>query len=810
MRMFVLLILTGCLLLSALLGVGVSPAAAQTTVPEQDAPPVPGILIVGYQKSIIPRLMDLPQEAGMAAVGQELQALNALNTVKISVPEGQEEAIRQELLKNPDVRYVERDYRVEAQLIPNDPRWSQQYGQPAVNAPDAWDITTGSSTVTLAVIDSGIYANHPEFSGRLVRGYDFIDSDGTPQDDCGHGTHVAGIAAATGNNRTGVAGINWRVKIMPIRVISDTGGSCSGPTSGLASGIIYAVEHGAQVINMSVGFPAAPVSQLMADAVQYAYDRGVTLFAAAGNNSGAELLQPASLPHVMAVGATNRALTDRAWFSNRSSQLDHMFVAAPGMDILSTTPAGSFLYEDFGTERNYGLMSGTSMATPFVAGAATLLAGLPQFDTPDKIYQAIYQTAQDIGPTPGWDANTGYGLLQIDLALGYEDFIPTPVEEPDVEYDWVSSEDCPAVVFEWQDIADDGDPAFIGADGRTTLSIGSGLTAPLLYAGQSFDSITISANGNVFFDAVVMGYSDKSNYPIPWPAAPNYLVAPLWADLTNSVGGIIYYLDSGSQFIVQWDQVSFQGPGSPGRLTFQVIFYRSSGNILFQYLTLNGRGTDGSRGTVGLEYGPGFGTQYAYNQAGKLSEGLALLFIPAEPGSTRQIFDCLFVTQSEFGGCDQLPPFGVDLQSDSGDIPVGTQLSIRRLQSMPAHWPATFKPMNRWAEIEVSPGLIGGLVCYDYTAEDVLRAGGRPQNMFLASNQTGTRGWERLQTLVEPEEGQLIGNAEHFSIFGVFALQPVSLPETGTDRSGQLGWAWVALLPLALAAFAAVTSGKRR
>jgi len=797
MRFKSLLVALICVLVCGVIVPAAKPAAAQPPQPGDALPEyVPGILIVGYQKSSPARLMDLPREAGMAAKGQELQGLNALNIVKISVPVGQEEQIRQELLQNPDVRYVEMDYLAYAQIIPNDPRWPEQYGPQAVNAPEAWDITTGSSDIVLAVIDSGIDASHPEFSGRLARGYDFVDDDGTPQDDCGHGTHVAGIAAATGNNRRGVAGIDWHSKVMPIRVIHNTGASCSGPTSGLASGIVYAVQHGAKVINLSVGLAPGAFSQALEDAVTYAYQQGVAVFAAAGNYGGTSLLHPASALYAMAVGSTNRNLTDKASFSNASNLAGQRMVVAPGVNIISTTPNHSFLYEEFGTTRNYGILSGTSMATPFVSGAATLMAALPAFDTPDKIYQAITATALDIGPVDGWDRNTGYGLLQIELAMGFEDFTPPVVEEPEVVYDYVTSVDCPAVSFEWDDASGGVPVPLTGADARAEIT----LSAPITYAGQSFSSITVSANGYVTFGSDSMPYSDKVNYPIPWPAPPSWMVAPYWSDLSQSVGGGVYYLDLDDRLIVQWDEVSIQGMvPRTSLLTFQVIFYRTSGHILFQYRTLRGPHSDGDRGTVGLEYGSGAGTQFSYNQAGKLQPEMAILFVPTEPGRTRNLFDCLFVTSEDFRGCSQLPPFGVDLPENV--LPVeGTELSIRLLRSVPRNWPDQFLPVQAYADINFDPDPTEAVVCYSYTGADVLKAGGRPQNLFLASYRPGSRSWERLPTLAEPLASQLRAEVDHFSIFGVFALQPSSLPETGADRTGS--FSPLILVVLGVAAFA--------
>jgi thermitase len=168
----------------------------------------------------------------------------------VQVPVGQEDTYLRQLRSLPNVRFVERNAIVRADWIPDDPLWGSQYGPAHVQAPAAWDTTTGSPSVILAIVDSGIDSNHPEFAGRILPGYDFVQKDAIPQDECGHGTHVAGIAAASGNNAEGIAGIAWNVKILPIRVLNR---QCLGDVATVAEGIVGAVERGAKVINLSLG-----------------------------------------------------------------------------------------------------------------------------------------------------------------------------------------------------------------------------------------------------------------------------------------------------------------------------------------------------------------------------------------------------------------------------------------------------------------------------------------------------------------------------------------------------------------------------
>jgi hypothetical protein len=302
-----------------------------------------------------------------------------------------------------NVSYVEKDGVVEASYQPNDPRYPEQWHMPSVSAPQAWDVTTGSNQVTIAVIDTGVDYNHADLAGRVVAGYNFVSRNTDPMDDHGHGTHVAGIAAATGNNSTGVAGVDWSARILPLKVLNAQG---SGYDSDVASAIRYAADHGAKVINMSLGGPDS--SYTIQEAVNYAYNKGVTIVAAAGNESSS-VSYPAACEHVIAVGAldSNNGL---AYFSNRGSALD---ITAPGVSILSTVPGG------------YQKMSGTSMASPVVAGCATLvLAQNPSYG-PSQVEGALKGGATDLG-SPGFDTSFGYGKVNAAGALNSNQPVPDP------------------------------------------------------------------------------------------------------------------------------------------------------------------------------------------------------------------------------------------------------------------------------------------------------------------------------------------------------------------------------------------------
>ncbi len=307
----------------------------------------------------------------------------------------------------PSILLAEPNYRLHAtDTFPNDTYWHNQYGLVAVRAPQGWDISTGSAAVTIAVIDTGVALTHPDLAAKIVAGYDFVNNDDIPQDDNGHGTHVAGIAAASSNNGVGVAGVSWHARIMPVKVLD---AAANGSFANAAAGIIWATDHGAQIINLSLGGTSDSV--IFQDAIDYAYHHGVMLIAASGNSGSNFVLYPARYPNVMAVGATdaNNAL---APFSNYGAEID---VVAPGVDIFSTWLGG-----------NYQNDSGTSMSAPYVAGLAAILRGIPGSGSPANLAWAMKTTALDLGVS-GRDDYYGDGLIQMDAAIALLWVTETPV-----------------------------------------------------------------------------------------------------------------------------------------------------------------------------------------------------------------------------------------------------------------------------------------------------------------------------------------------------------------------------------------------
>ncbi|MCJ7641131.1 MAG: S8 family peptidase [Desulfobacterales bacterium] len=291
--------------------------------------------------------------------GRVIDIIPGLDVHVVQIPE---KKIREKLrayLREPWIEYAEPDFVAHAFLEPNDPDFESQWGPIQIHAPEAWDITTASPEVRIAVCDTGIDQNHADLLGKIVANKNFTSSRSI-DDKFGHGTHVAGIAAAVSNNGRGVAGVGFRSSLMNVKVLGDDG---SGYYSWVAKGIIWAADHGAKVINLSLGGPAG--SGTLQNAVNYAWGKGCVIVAAAGNDGNGNPSYPAYYDNCIAVAATDPN-DSKATFSNHGFWVD---VAAPGVDIYSTLPN----HKNQMGPRNYGTLSGTSMAAPHVAGVAALV-----------------------------------------------------------------------------------------------------------------------------------------------------------------------------------------------------------------------------------------------------------------------------------------------------------------------------------------------------------------------------------------------------------------------------------------------------
>ncbi|HYI79900.1 MAG TPA: S8 family serine peptidase [Thermoleophilaceae bacterium] len=354
-----------------------------------------------------------------------------------------------EVSRRPGVDYARPNYIARASAYtPNDPgyplQWNLAASAAGINMPEAWGLArqagwAGGKGTIVAVLDTGVayqrfrrFRRAPDLN-RFVRGYDFVADDRHPNDQNGHGTHVAGTIAQSTGNATATAGIAYRARIMPVRVLDASG---AGDTLSISRGIRYAARHGANVINLSLEFDAAVRAAQIPDivsALEYARSRGAVVIAAAGNQGSPQVAYPARARHVVAVAAT----TARGCQAEYSNSGVHVDITAPGggadaansdtpYDAVTCRPdlRGEFIYQQtftnsvarFGLPQGY---EGTSMAAPHVSGVAALLIGsrrLGPRPAPTAVEKRLKLTARDIG-APGWDARYGCGLLDAAAAL---------------------------------------------------------------------------------------------------------------------------------------------------------------------------------------------------------------------------------------------------------------------------------------------------------------------------------------------------------------------------------------------------------
>jgi serine protease len=278
---------------------------------------------------------------------------------------------------------IEPNYLYFSSEVPNDPDYSKQWNFRTINVEQAWNETKGKG-ITVAVIDTGVSPVPDLKNTEFVEGYDFVNDRAQATDDNGHGTHVAGTIAQSTNNGYGVTGIAYEAKIMPLKVLSAEGG---GTVSDIAESIRFAADNGADVINMSLG--GGGESSLMKEAIDYAYNKGVVIIAAAGNANRNAAEYPARYPHVIGVSATDAA-GDKAQYSNYGAGID---ISAPGgsqdSKIVQNTldpSTGESIFAGF---------QGTSMASPHVAGVATLVKAMG-ISQPDEIEAVLTQSARKI------------------------------------------------------------------------------------------------------------------------------------------------------------------------------------------------------------------------------------------------------------------------------------------------------------------------------------------------------------------------------------------------------------------------------
>jgi len=376
-------------------------APAQASVAASSAAPlaqpkvshaVSGRLLIRYRAGTTNDAADQLERAHGAAKNGDIRQLGVR---VLQVPEGSETAALRALAADPRVEFAERDQTVAiTNTTPNDYWWPSQWSQVKTRTNVAWDLTAGSSSVVIAVLDTGIDLSQPDLQGKLVSGYNVLSGGADPADDNGHGTWAAGVAGAASNNSIGVASYCWRCSLMPVKVLGADG---SGTMSNVAAGITWASDHGARVISMSLAGTTG--TSTLQSAVQYAHAHGVVLVAASGNYGNASPTYPAAYPEVLSVAGSDPNDALYSW----SDYGSWVKLAAPGCNYTT------------GRSGWYGSFCGTSAATPAVAGIAGLAFSYAPTTSNTMVESAIESSAVKLGSAVTYGRVDAYGTL---LALG--------------------------------------------------------------------------------------------------------------------------------------------------------------------------------------------------------------------------------------------------------------------------------------------------------------------------------------------------------------------------------------------------------
>jgi thermitase len=308
----------------------------------------------------------------------------------LELPHGSERAMVNKLKNNPHFKFAELDQAVPVAATANDPYLGSEWHINKIGANIAWDSSQGNG-VTIAILDSGVDSNHADLAANLVAGYNSYDNNTNTADVCGHGTKVAGSAAAVTNNALGVAGVAGRARIMPIRIAFVSGGSCYAYFSTMASGLTWAADHGARIANIS--YASVPTSSAVQSAANYLRSKGGLLFVSAGNYNRDEGFTPTTTMIPVSATASNDT---RASFSSYGA---FVAMSAPGVGIYTTVKGGG-----------YGGVNGTSFASPITAAVGALVMSANASLTADQVQDILFSTAVDLG-SAGRDIYFGYGRV---------------------------------------------------------------------------------------------------------------------------------------------------------------------------------------------------------------------------------------------------------------------------------------------------------------------------------------------------------------------------------------------------------------
>ncbi|PWU05242.1 MAG: alkaline serine protease [Terriglobia bacterium] len=326
----------------------------------------------------------------MAAGAPIHHTITPLNIHVVRVPAPAADRIQQALDRSGLFTFVEKDQVAHTMATPNDPDFPSEWHLAQILAPAAWDISTGSAGVTVAVIDSGADPAHEDLRSKLVAGWNFLAGTANTADTQGHGTATSGTLAAGSNNGVGVSSLAWQNPIMPLVVVDSTG---YASYSNMANALTYAADHGVKIVNMSLA--GASASATLQNAVNYAWNKGTVLFASAGNSASSSPYYPAACDNAVAVSSTN-SYDQLSGFSNYGSWID---LAAPGENILTTNNGGG-----------YGAWSGTSFSSPVAASVGALALSIRPALSASALVSLLEQNSDDLG-VPGFDTSFGWGRV---------------------------------------------------------------------------------------------------------------------------------------------------------------------------------------------------------------------------------------------------------------------------------------------------------------------------------------------------------------------------------------------------------------
>ena len=530
-------------LLALLILLGTALPVAAADEPEPPKTPaagevVPGEVVVKWRDAgrgpEVARGRGLAVLAELGVPGKGLPAL--LSTEGRPVDE-----VLAELRSDPSVEYAEPNYAVRlveeegavAAVPVNDPKTEGQYSLDRMRVRDAWSLSKGGSGV-VAVLDTGVQANHPDLSGRVLPGYNFVNNTSNAADDNGHGTWVAGIIAAKPNDGYGIAGISWSDKILPVKIMTREG---TGDTADLTSGITWAADHGATVINMSVG--GFPSSTYVQEAITYAWNKGVVLVGAAGNNGRQEHFYPASFTNVVSVSATQ--VNDE--FSHWSSFGSGVDVSAPGASV-QTTNCTVCTYASHNTWGEHTYISGTSFATPNVAGVIALIRARYPTYTPAQVVSRLTSTVDDLGYA-GHDYRYGRGRVNAYRALGGSVAAPGPS-------------------------TGDTREANNSLSAAKLIPLGSA-TRPTIHPAGDVDVFAVDVPRAGRLDVRVTGVVDSRAYPWNRSILP---VDPI-VELYNTSGTLLRRVDAVSEAGTELASASVSGSA---RILVRILNYYPNGN----------------------------------------------------------------------------------------------------------------------------------------------------------------------------------------------------------------------------------------